>query len=193
MKKQIIIVTIAAIFLGIIFGGIKTFEYVEGIKNVKTYKYDDMIMTTKVDPRIGGLIVEGKNSDVIVDYLNLLIHPNDGDLDLKLTYNNEPSINDINNLINTVSQNNKFYYGKSEQEVLTNIFTIIEDSPNQSENSDIIYKLINNHSNLTYMNESQIVKILNTTTLKGEQLKEITKLIIGLKSIYLNGFNASPV
>ncbi|MGL4991636.1 MAG: hypothetical protein ACRC57_10820 [Sarcina sp.] len=193
MKKKAIIIVFIAIILGIIFAGIKSFNYVKATKTIKTYDYNGMIVTSKVDPRIGGLVVKGPESTVIKDYVDLLIKPSYGHVDLNLTYQNEPNINEVNNLISIVGKNDKFYYTKNEEEVLTNIFNIIESSDNQDKNSEIIYKLVSNNSNLTYMNENQIIQVLKITSLKGEQLNEMIGFVINLKSIYLNGFNASPV
>ena len=168
-----------------------------GSKHIKKPKeqiiYNNNGMTVKlVQEKLGGVEVSGENSKVIENYLNTVLDTSEtiSKTEIEITYEKEPSIEMINNILAKQIKTQNF---KKEAKYITKIYEIIQSCGNQEENSTIITSMIENNSNLTYMTEIQIEAKIAQTSIKGEKLNELNQSIIELQKLYLNEFNVTPV
>ena len=185
-KYQLILIGIVILIL--IFAGSKHIK-----KPKEQIIYNNNGMTVKlVQEKLGGVEVRGENSKVIENYLNTVLDTSEAisKTEIEITYEKEPSIEMINNIL---AKQIKIQNFKKEAKYITKIYEIIQSCENQEENSTIITSMIENNSNLTYMTKIQIEAKIAQTSIKGEKLNELNQSIIELQKLYLNEFNVTPV
>ena len=147
-------------------------------KYTALYSNNDLNIST-YKTNAGQVSVNGKNSIVIDDYLTTILNNTFDNMGFKVDYQKEPTIQELNKIFeehNLVEKRNFKIYSE--------IYTILQNSPNQVENTKIVNNLISNGFKLSPLTKAEVETELAKTTIKGDNLTNLNKQVLELKTFF---------